>query len=113
MRVDEDAMLLRMFVGQSDKVDGHPAHEAIVLRAREMGMPGATVLRGLLGFGRSSVLRRAEILSLSQDLPMVIEIVGSREKVERFVQALTEITQSCLITTEKVQVVRYGDEGSR
>ncbi len=74
-----------------------------------MSMAGATVLRGPLGFGRSSVLHTAKILRLSQDLPIVVEIVDAPEKIDAFVPAIMDLTKSCLITTEKVQVIRYGD----
>lgn len=110
MTLPRESVLLRIFFGEADtSPDGTPLYEAIVIKAREMGMAGATVLRGPLGFGRSSVLHTAKILRLSQDLPIVIEIVDAPEKIEGFIPALTELTKSCLITTEKVQVIRYGD----
>ena len=109
MQLSEDAVLLRIFIGEDDKADGLPLYEAIVLKARETGMAGATVLRGPLGFGRSSMLHTAKILRLSQDLPVVIEIVDTPDKIEAFVDAVVGMTESCLITTEKVRVIRYGE----
>jgi PII-like signaling protein len=112
MQVPEKASLLRIFIGEDDRADGRPLYEAIVLKAREAHLAGATVLRGPLGFGRSSVLHTAKILRLSQDLPMVIEIVDTEAKIEAFLPTLTQLTQSCLITLEKVTVIRYGEDDS-
>jgi PII-like signaling protein len=110
MKLPREAVLLRIFIGEEDKaVDGRPLYEAIVIKAREMHMAGATVLRGPLGFGRSSILHTAKILRLSQDLPIVIEIVDAPEKIETLIPELMLLTSSCLITTEKVQVIRYGN----
>ncbi len=109
MQLSEEAVLLRIFIGEDDSVEGRPLYEVIVLKGREMGMAGATVLRGPLGFGRSSALHTAKILRLSQDLPVVIEMVDSAEKIERFLDEIMGLTPSCLITTEKVRVIRYGD----
>lgn len=109
MNISEQARLLRIFVGEDDQHDGVPLYEAIVLKAREMGLAGATVLRGPLGFGRSSRLHTAKILRLSQDLPVVIEMVDMAEKIEGFIDVVTGMTQSCLITTEEVRVIRYGE----
>ncbi|KXF78527.1 hypothetical protein ATN84_01660 [Paramesorhizobium deserti] len=110
MTLPRESMLLRIFFGESDVIaDGTPLYEAIVMKAREMQMAGATVLRGPMGFGRSSVLHTAKILRLSQDLPIVVEIVDAPEKIEELIPAITKMTQSCLITTEKVQVIRYGN----
>jgi uncharacterized protein len=103
-----EAVLLRFFIGESDTHDGHPLYEAIVLKARELGLAGATVLRGSMGYGRSSRLHTAKILRLSDDLPLVIEIVDTAEKVDRFLAAAAPMLGSGLVTLEKVQVVRYG-----
>ena len=105
-----DAMLLRIFIGESDEYDGRPLYEAIVLKARETGLAGATVLRGPMGFGRSSRLHTTKILRLSQDLPLVIEIVDTPDKIEAFAEALNGMLGSGLVTTEKVRVLRYGTE---
>ena len=110
MKLPRESTLLRIFIGEEDKaVQGGPLYEAIVMKAREMHMAGATVLRGPLGFGRSSIVHTAKILRLSQDLPIVIEIVDAPEKIEAFIPKIMDLTASCLITTEKVQVIRYGN----
>lgn len=111
MPLARDALLLRIFIGENDKAGHQPLYEAIVLKAREMGLAGATVLRGPMGFGHSSVLHTTKILRLSQDLPLVIEIVDTEDKVADFVAAIEPIMGSALITTEKVQVIRYGNGG--
>jgi hypothetical protein len=103
-------MLLRIFIGESDEYDGRPLYEAIVLKARETGLAGATVLRGPMGFGRSSRLHTTKILRLSEDLPLLIEIVDSEAKIEAFVKDLNGMMGSGLVTTEKVRVRRYGTE---
>ncbi len=108
----EQAVLLRIFIGESDEFGGRPLHEAIVLKAREMGLAGATVLRGPMGFGRSSHLHTAKILRLSEDLPIVIEMVDTPENIDRLIAVTTEMLGSSLVTTEKVSVVRYGLGGS-
>src|SRR6266446_10757084 len=110
MSLPEESTLLRVFIGEADEVDGRPLYQAIVTRAREFHMAGATVLRGPLGFGRSSLLHTAKILRLSQDLPVVAEIVDTEEKINGFLPILTDLTKSCLITLEKVTVVRYGED---
>jgi hypothetical protein len=105
-----DALLLRIFIGESDEYDGRPLYEAIVLKAREIGLAGATVLRGPMGFGRSSRLHTTKILRLSEDLPLLIEIVDSEAKIEAFIKDLDGMMGSGLVTTEKVRVRRYGTE---
>jgi PII-like signaling protein len=112
MQIPEKAALLRIFIGEDDKADGRPLYEAIVLKAREVHLAGATVLRGPLGFGRSSVLHTAKMLRLSQDLPVVVEIVDTEEKINGFLPVLSQLTKSCLITLEKVTVIRYGEDES-
>ncbi len=110
MPLPQTCTLLRIFLGEEDiGPDGKPLYEAIVLKAREMHMAGATVLRGPLGFGRSSILHTAKILRLSQDLPIVVEIVDAPEKIDLLIPEITAMTESCLITTETVRVIRYGD----
>jgi uncharacterized protein len=108
----EQAVLLRIFIGESDEFRGRPLHEALVLKAREMGLAGATVLRGPMGFGRSSRLHTAKILRLSEDLPVVIEMVDAEAKIEQLIAATAEMLGSSLVTTEKVDVVRYGHDNS-
>jgi PII-like signaling protein len=107
MTIPEDGYLLRIFVGESDRHGHHPLYEAIVLKAREHGLAGATVLRGLMGFGKHSILHTAKILRLSEDLPMVIEIVDSREKVDEFLPLLSEMISDGMVTLERVRVVHY------
>jgi PII-like signaling protein len=108
MQVPRDAVLLRIFVGENERCDRRPLYEAIVLKARETHLAGATVLRGPLGFGHSSRLHTAKIMRLSEDLPMVIEIVDSEEKIEAFLPVLDGMIGSGLITLEKVKVLQYG-----
>jgi PII-like signaling protein len=103
-----DATLLRIFLGESDRHGGKPLYEAIVLAAREYGLAGATVLRGPMGYGASSHVHTAKILRLSTDLPMVIEIVDSDDKIQGFLQQLEPMMGSGLVTLERVKVWRYG-----
>jgi uncharacterized protein len=107
MNIPEDGYLLRIFVGESDRAGHHPLYEAIVLKAREAGLAGATVLRGVMGYGRHSILHTAKILRLSEDLPMVVEIVDDLEKIESFLPSLDEMMMDGLVTLERVQVIRY------
>jgi len=108
MQIPKQALLLRIFIGEDDKFGGSPLHEAIVLKARELHLAGATVLRGPMGFGASSRLHTTKILRLSEDLPLVIEIVDSEDKINGFLPRLDEMMTSGLITLEKVQVLQYG-----
>jgi PII-like signaling protein len=110
MQLPKDAVLLRIFVGEKQKFEHHPLFEAIVMKAREMHLAGATVLRGPLGFGHSSRIHSAKILRLSEDLPVVIEIVDSREKIDGFLPVLEGMIGSGLVTLEKVQVLQYGPQ---
>ncbi len=108
MQIPEDAVLLRVFIGESDRYEHRPLYEAIVLKAREMHLAGATVLRGPMGFGHSSRLHTAKILRLSEDLPMVIEIIDAGEKIDAFLPVIDAMMGHGLITLEKVKVCRYG-----
>src|SRR5512142_366060 len=108
MQLPKEAVLLRIFFGEADRHDGKPLHEAIVMKAREAQMAGATVLRGPMGYGHSSRVHTAKILRLSEDLPIVIEIVDSPEKVDAFLPVLEPMMGSGLVTLERVQVLRYG-----
>jgi PII-like signaling protein len=110
MQVPKDAMLLRIFLGESDKAGHRPLYEEVVLRAREAHLAGATVLRGPMGFGHSSRLHTAKILRLSEDLPMVIEIVDAEDRIRAFLDQIESIMGAGLITLERVQVLRYGTE---
>jgi len=117
MEIPEESTLLRIFLGESDRCDHKPLYEILVLKAREMQLAGATVLRGPMGFGASSRLHTAKILRLSMDLPIIIEIVDSREKIETFLPVLDELLEGGLATLETVQVLHYrpktrGDEGA-
>jgi PII-like signaling protein len=108
MQVPRDAVLLRVFFGEDDKYQHRPLYEAIVLKAREMQLAGATVMRGHIGFGESSHIHTTKILRLSQDLPVIVEIVDGREKIDRFLPVLDSMMTSGLVTIEKVQVLQYG-----
>jgi uncharacterized protein len=107
MNIPEEAVLLRIFVGESDRYDHRPLYEAIVLKARELHLAGATVFRGPMGFGKSSRLHTAKILRLSMDLPIVVEIVDSEEKVNEFLPALDKMMGGGLVTLEKAKVIHY------
>ena len=113
MQLPRQAVLLRFFIGEDDKDGGRPLYESIVLKAREMHLAGATVLRGPMGFGHSSRLHTAKILRLSGDLPLVIEIVDAEDRIEAFLPVLDAIMTSGLITLEKVQVLQYGPNSER
>lgn len=108
MQIPRQAVQLRIFIGENDRAQGKPLYEVIVLKAREQHLAGATVLRGPMGFGASSRLHTTRILRLSEDLPLVIEIVDSEEKVNAFLPTLDGLMTSGLITLEKVQVLQYG-----
>ena len=107
MRIEGDGQLLRIFIGESDQWEGRPLYETIVRKAREEGLAGATVLRGLAGFGAHSRIHTASVLRLSQDLPIVIEIVDSPERIGRILPALDELVREGMITLEKVRIVSY------
>jgi uncharacterized protein len=108
MQLLRDAVLLRIFCGEDDKHERAPLYEAIVLKARDMQLAGATVLRGSVGFGHSAHLHTTKILRLSQDLPIVIEIVDAPDKIDAFLPVLDGMMGSGLVTLEKVQVLQYG-----
>jgi PII-like signaling protein len=110
MQIAEDAVLLRVFIGEDAKFEHRPLYETIVLKAREMHLAGATVLRGPMGFGHSSRLHTTKILRLSQDLPLVIEIVDAQEKIDAFLPELDRMMSSGLVTLEKVKVLHYGKQ---
>jgi uncharacterized protein len=108
MDLPHDAVLLRIFFGEDDRFERRPLHEAIVLKAREMHLAGVTVLRGHIGFGHMSRIHTTKILRLSQDLPIVLEIVDTQEKIDAFLPVLDGMMSSGLVTLEKVQVLQYG-----
>ena len=107
MQIPHDAVLLRIFIGESDRWHHQPLYEAIVMKAREMHLAGATVVRGQMGFGKASRLHTSKIIRLSRDLPLVIEIVDSEEKINTFLPVLDEMIGGGLVTLEKVKVVHY------
>jgi PII-like signaling protein len=112
MRLPRDAVLLRIFIGEDDRCGRIPLYEAIVLKAREMHLAGATVLRGAMGFGHSSRIHTTKLLRLSQDLPLVIEIVDEEDKIKAFVETINGMIGSGLVTLEKVQILQYGNGAS-
>jgi PII-like signaling protein len=107
MKISEEGQLLRIFIGESDKWEGKPLYEALVLKAREMGLAGATMLRGLMGYGAASRVHTAKILRLSEDLPVIVEIVDSQEKIASFLPVIDEMIQEGLVTLERVQIILY------
>jgi PII-like signaling protein len=111
MHIEGEAKLLRIFVGESDLISHTPVYEKIVLEARKAGLAGATVTKGISGFGASSRIHTTKLLRLSEDLPLVVEIVDSEEKIERFIPTLNEIFEQAnsggLITMEKVKIIKY------
>ena len=107
MKLEGEGQLLRIFVGEADRWHGHSLYEAIVLRAREAGLAGATVLRGLMGYGAKSRIHTAKVLRLSEDLPIVIEIADRADRIEAFLPVLDEMVADGLVTLERVQVITY------
>ena len=107
MKISEDGQLLRIFIGESDRWHGQPLYEAIVLKAREMGIAGATMLRGLMGFGAASRIHTAKILRLSEDLPIIIEIVDSADKIDLLLPVIDEMVGEGLVTLERVRILQY------
>ena len=112
MQLPRDAVLLRIFVGEDARFEHQPLFEAIVLKARELQLAGATVLRSPMGYGQARRLHTTKILNLSEDLPIVIEIVDVQEKIDRFLPILNQMMTSGLVTKEKVQVLQYGNTAS-
>ena len=107
MEIPQDAVLLRIFIGESDRWEQKPLYEAIVFRARELHLGGATVLRGAMGFGKTSRIHTAKLLNLSTDLPLIIEIVDSEAKISAFLPELDSMISGGLVTMEKVKVLHY------
>ena len=107
MKIPEEGQLLRIFIGESDRWQGKPLYEAIILKAREMGIAGATMLRGMMGYGAASRIHTAKILRLSEDLPIVVEIVDSKEKITALLPTIEEMVQEGLVTLENVRVLQY------
>jgi PII-like signaling protein len=107
MKIPQDGYLLRIFIGESDRWHGTPLYEAIVMKARELHVAGATVIRGPMGFGANSRLHTTKILRLSEDLPMIVEIVDAKEKIDELMPHIDEMVQEGLVTLERVQVIKY------
>ena len=113
MKIPQDGYLLRIFIGESDHWHGKPLYEAIVLKARELHIAGATVLRGPMGFGANSRLHTTKILRLSEDLPMIIEIVDGKDEIDELMPHIDEMVQEGLVTLERVQVIKYRANGGK
>lgn len=111
MKLPEEGMLLRIFIGESDNYKGKALYEQIVLKARELNLAGATVVRGIMGFGADSRMHTAKLLRLSEDLPVVIEMVDTEEKLNTIIPFLDEVVTEGLITLEKVRVIKYRHNG--
>ncbi len=107
MKLSEEGMLLRIFIGEGDKYHGKPLYEQIVLKAKELGLAGATVIRGMMGFGADSRMHSSKILRLSEDLPIVIELVDTQENLNKLLPFLDEIVVEGLVTLERIKVVKY------
>jgi uncharacterized protein len=110
MKLPQDCVLLRILIGESDRANGLPLYEALVMRARETGLAGATVLRSPMGYGATSHVHTAKILRLSADLPIIVEIVDTREKIEAFLPTLDAMMDGGLVTLEPVSVIHYRHE---
>jgi hypothetical protein len=107
MKLPSESLLLRIFIGETDKYEGRPLYKAIVEKARQRGMAGATVMRGILGFGANSRIHTSQILRLSEDLPLVIKIVDSEERINAFLPELDTMISEGLVTLEKARVITY------
>lgn len=110
MKLPEDGMLLRVFIGETDKYKGKPLYEQIILQAKQLNLAGGTVLRGLMGYGASSRVHSAKLLRLSEDLPVVVEIVDTEEKLQVLIPFLDETVTDGLVTMEQVKVIKYRHE---
>ena len=111
MQTNTDAKLLRIFIGESDKYHGRPVYEEIVLKAREANLAGATVIKGIMGFGANSKIHTSKLLTLSEDMPLIVEIVDTLEKIENFIPTINNIFETAniggLVTIEKAQIIKY------
>ncbi len=112
MEAPSEAQLLRIFIGENDKHEGRPLYEVIVEKAQKQGLAEATVLRGILGFGAQNRIHTSKILRLSDDLPLVIEIVDQADPIDNFIPILDTLIGEGLITLEKIQIITYGNRGS-
>jgi len=113
MELPKDASLLRVFVDEAERLNGRPTYEAIVMKARELHLAGATVLRGIMGFGKTSRIHSAKVLEMSFNLPAVIEIVDTEEKLNTLIPLLGDMIKAGLVTLEKAQVIHYKHEGEK
>jgi uncharacterized protein len=113
MKIEGEGQLLRIFVGESDRWEGKPLYEALLLRARAAGLAGATVLRGMAGFGAASRIHRASVLRLSQDLPIVIEIVDRADRIQAVLPELETMVGEGLVTLQPVQIIAYRHDARR
>lgn len=111
MKLPDEGELLRIFIGESDQYHGKPLYEHIVLKARELNLAGATVLRGIMGFGATSRIHTTKVLRLSDDLPIVVEIVDTKDKIDGFIPYLDDIVNEGLITREKIRIIKYRHNG--
>ena len=111
MRTNSEAKLLRIFIGESDRFNGKPVYEEIVLKARGAGLAGATVIKGIMGFGANSKIHTSKLLTLSEDLPLIVELVDTLEKIESFIPIVNEIFEKAniggLVTIEKAEIIKY------
>jgi PII-like signaling protein len=107
MKLPEEAVMIRIYIGENDQYRGRPLYEEIVLRARSLNLAGATVLRGLLGFGANSRIHAAKLLTLSDDLPIVIEIVDTEENISLIMPFIDDVVKEGLVTMEKMRVIKY------
>ena len=111
MQTNSEAKLLRIFIGESDRYNGKPVYETLVLKAREAGLAGATVIKGIMGFGANSKIHTSKLLTLSEDLPLIVEIVDTLEKIENFIPTINNIFETAniggLVTIEKAQIIKY------
>jgi PII-like signaling protein len=107
MKLPIDGLLVRIFIGETDTYKGRLLYEAIVLKARELNLAGATVLRGIMGFGAASRIHSAKLLRLSEDMPVIVEIVDTKEEIDKILPFLDEVVEQGLITLEKAQVIKY------
>lgn len=107
MNLSENGVILRIYIGESDKLGGKPLYEAIVLKARELNLAGATVIRGIMGFGAASRIHTVKVLRLSEDLPLIIEIIDTEKNIQKIMPFLDEVVKEGLITLEELTVIKY------
>lgn len=114
MIISGEAVLLRIFIGESDKIGSVPVSEKIVILAKENKLAGATVFKGIMGFGKSSVIHHSKFLTISEDLPIIIEIIDTKEKIDKFIPAVNEIFENAncggIISIEKATIIQHRSE---